>query len=147
MLCELCQDEAVGACVACGAVFCAAHAPAFCFRCAAAVRAAEPGRAGTSTAFVAGDREPRPSGKGYLQCTTVGRPTTYLEDRQPPACYRCRALARRVCHNCQALFCPQHAGGPELCDLCARSSRLGLFVLLGTIGALGLFLLWVWLAG
>jgi hypothetical protein len=147
MQCELCQDEAVGSCRACGAAFCAGHAPAFCFRCAAAVRAAPHGKGNLNTAVVSGDKNPRPAGKGYLQCTTTGRPTVHLEDAGPPACHRCGALARRVCRNCQNLYCQDHAGGADVCDVCARSARLGLYILLGVALAFGLLLLWGWLAG
>jgi hypothetical protein len=147
MQCELCQEEAVGACRACGATYCAGHAPSFCFRCATAIRTAGPAQGNSSTAVVSGDRNPRPAGRGYLQCVSRGRPTVHVEDAGPPACYRCRALARRVCHNCLGLFCPEHAGGRGLCDACARSSRLGLFILLGLALALGLLFLWGRLAG
>jgi hypothetical protein len=147
MQCELCQQEAVGACRACGAAYCASHAPSFCFRCAVAIGADAYGKGNLNTAVVSGDKTPRPSGKGYLQCTASGRPTVYLEDSGPPACYQCGALARRVCRNCQALFCPDHAGGADVCAGCARSSRLGLFILLGLGLVFGLLLIWSQLAG
>ena len=145
MQCELCQQEAVGACRACGTAYCAGHAPSFCFRCAAAVLADSHGKGNLRTAVVSGDKHPRPAGKGYLQCVATGRPTVHVEDPGPPACYRCGALARRVCRNCLALFCPQHAGGADVCDVCARSARLGLVVLLGLALVFGALLLWGWL--
>ena len=148
MLCELCQEEAVGACQACGAVFCADHAPSFCFRCAKAIsQVSALSGSGSSTAVVSGDRQPRPSGKGYLQCEASGRPTIHVEDTGPPACYRCLALARQMCRNCQALFCPQHAGSADLCDICARSSRLGVIVFLAMLAVVIILLVWVWVMG
>jgi hypothetical protein len=145
MQCELCQHEAVGACKACGTGFCADHAAPFCFRCATAIIAVE--RSPSSTSVVADDRPPRYSGKGYLQCTARSRPTIHVEDPGPPACYRCQALARRVCRNCQGLFCPEHAAGDELCDLCARSSRLGLVVLGAMLLLMAALLLLTWWSG
>jgi len=147
MQCELCQQEAVGACQACGTGFCADHASQFCFRCATAIIAVERSRLAPSTAIVSGDREPRPSGKGYLQCAVAGRPTVHVEDAGPPACYRCQGLARRICRNCQALYCAEHAGGQDLCDVCGRASWLGLIVLAVVLLPFGLLLLWGWLAG
>jgi hypothetical protein len=147
MQCELCQQEAVGACRVCGAAYCASHAPSFCFRCAAAIGAAVHGKGNLNTAVVSGDKEPRPSSRGYLQCTASGRPTIYVEDAGPPTCYHCGALARRVCRNCQTLFCSNHAGGADVCESCARSSQLGLFFLLGLALVFGLLLLWGWLKG
>jgi hypothetical protein len=146
MQCELCQREAAGACPACGATFCAAHAPQFCFRCASAVGAAVRPQPDSSTAIVAGDREPRPAGKGYLQCTSRGMPTIYVNDTGPPTCYRCQALARRICRNCQSLYCQEHAGGNDLCDICERSSRLGLYILVVVLVLLLTLLLLAWFA-
>jgi hypothetical protein len=144
--CELCERDAAGTCPACGAAFCAGHAPQFCFRCAAAIGAANRPPEGPSTAVVSGDREPRPSGKGYLQCVSRGRPTIHVEDPGPPTCYRCQGLARRICQNCHGLYCQEHAGGHDLCDICARSARLGLIILVVVAVLLALFLLVGWLA-
>jgi hypothetical protein len=147
MQCELCQHEAVTACEVCGTGFCADHISPFCFRCATAIKAARQDRGSSSTAIVSGDREPRFSGKGYLQEDVPARPTVHVEDAGPPACYRCGGLARRLCQNCHNLFCPEHAGGSELCDHCARSSRLGLLVVGGMLLLLGVLLLVIWLMG
>jgi hypothetical protein len=147
MSCELCQQPAVTACEVCGTGFCSDHVSPFCFRCATAIRSFERIRGGSSTAIVAADREPHYSGKGYLQCASQGRPTIHVEDAGPPACYRCQGLARRVCQNCQSLYCQQHAGRGDLCDVCERSARLGLFILGGMVLLLGIILYWIWLMG
>jgi hypothetical protein len=146
MLCELCQSEAVGRCRACGVAYCADHGGSYCYRCSAAVTAAEPGKIRRGTGVVSGDRDPRPSGKGYLQCPTTERPTIHLEDPGPPACRLCGALARKVCRNCHGLFCPEHGKG-ELCLDCLRSSRLGLIILGVMFALVAGPALFFWLAG
>lgn len=130
MLCDICQHEAVGKCLSCGIAFCSNHGNRCCFRCSAAVVAAEPSRRSPTTAIRSTELPPPSvSGKGYLQCETTARPTIYLDDPEPPGCYICQGLARHICRNCHNLYCPEHAAGSELCASCARSSLWGLIIL------------------
>jgi hypothetical protein len=55
------------------------------------------------------------------------------EDPGPPSCYRCGGLAKRICRNCENLYCGEHAGRSDLCDSCARSSWMALWIMLGVL--------------
>jgi hypothetical protein len=96
------------------------------------------------TAVYTVDRDSRWAGKGYLQCSIEPKiPTVYLEDREPPSCAECGALARKICSNCLNLYCADHAGNKTLCRRCLNSSRVGL-VILGIMGlaVAGLAVMW-----
>ncbi len=130
MHCHICHQEAVGRCYTCGGLFCEEHGRVDCTRCA--------------TAIAAGD--PRPDRISAVPMKSAYRPGWWrpqpAEDFEPPACYECQGLARRVCRNCGCYYCPDHAGPANLCAGCSRSSWLGIYLLLGTailIGALLLF--------
>jgi hypothetical protein len=130
MLCEVCQRDAVGWCKGCGAYLCADHGGERCFRCAGLLAAVQQPKPPLEQAVYTLERDSRWGGKGYLQCyVEPSRPTIHIDDPGPPACYECGALTRRLCAHCHALFCPEHAGGKELCLNCLRSSRLGMAVL------------------
>jgi hypothetical protein len=130
MKCHICGLEAVGRCYACGNLFCDKHGDVNCLRCETGIVEGD-FRADRVTT---GPREARAQRPWWRP--QVG------EDFDPPACHLCHALARRVCRNCQNLYCPEHAGAAELCSRCAHSSLLGLFVLGGVLLLLlGLILL------
>ena len=134
MLCHVCEEEAAGKCKSCGLAFCGGHGADYCRKCLVAVMPATPG----SPAF----RE-----IGYLQC--VARPrmkTVYLDDGEPPACYRCGGYAKLVCAHCHNLCCSEHAGKGGWCTDCMESARAGLqlaVVVCLVLGGLFSFLL-VW---
>ena len=127
MICHFCSRDTAAKCVSCGLAICPDHGKRYCQVCSNAVFSRE---------TVTGQREQ----KGYLQCPSKPQmPTIYLDDDGPPACYKCEALARKVCQNCQSLYCREHAGkgGGGLCDQCAAASRVGTWVVLGMIGIIG----------
>jgi hypothetical protein len=134
MICAFCTNEAVGKCVGCGAAMCRDHQQEYCASCAAGIysRQADP---------TVGH------GKGYLQSPSKPRmETIYIDDDGPPECYRCQALARKICQNCHQLVCAEHAVKGDWCDQCAQSARLSTWMTLGillglTVLALGYFLL------
>lgn len=132
MLCDICQQPATEQCPVCWTPLCADHGGPVCCHCAAAARNSTGGpSAPTSTAIYTTERNSRRVwARSYLPCTMrPGMPTIYLEDPGPPSCHECQGLARQLCRHCQQLFCPEHAGGPELCRQCARSSLIGLVIL------------------
>jgi hypothetical protein len=132
MECALCGLPAQGCCPAGAAPFCQRHRPAFCFRCAALVDP-PPAETPSPTAIRAGPPPPvPPKHPPSLRWLSI-----YVEeDAGPPACAVCGRLTRRRCRHCQTLFCAAHAAGPDLCLTCARSARLGLWVLLTLAAAL-----------
>jgi hypothetical protein len=118
MGCHVCHAEAVGRCYACGRLYCAAHdIRGNCSVCATAVHVPLADKISPSAVS-----DPRPR--------AWWRPKVE-EDPGPPSCYRCGGLARRVCRNCENLYCPEHAGRGDLCDSCTRSSRMALWILIG----------------
>ena len=122
MNCHICGTEAMGRCYSCGSLFCEAHGDDInCQQCA--------------TGIIEGDfRADRITTSPRAATARPGwwRPQP-AEDFEPPACYICKALARRICRNCRELYCNEHAGAAELCETCARSSLLGLFILGGVL--------------
>jgi hypothetical protein len=119
MPCHVCGEEAVGRCYNCGALFCAKHGDENCYRC--------------ESSFMAGD--PRQDRITVLpgQASQRGgwwRPKP-AEGYTPPACYACGGIAHRVCHHCQQVYCPEHAGKNGMCAECNRSSLLGLVIFIG----------------
>jgi hypothetical protein len=145
MLCDICQRPAAGKCSGCGAFCCADHGGQRCFRCAGAFMAVKSDvvevKERTDTAIYTSDKDSRYAGKGYLQCfTKPGMQTIYIDDPGPPACHLCESLAKAICSNCQQLFCAQHRGTKNLCQSCARSSRLGLWILFGMLLAVALLI-------
>jgi hypothetical protein len=136
MNCHVCQDEAVGRCYSCGELYCARHGDVNCFRCTAAIAEGDP-------------RHDRVSARPVRTGTRHGwwRPQQ-AEDYEPPACYECKGLSRRVCRHCGSIYCPEHAGPDGLCAACHRSSYFGLIalaaivVVMGGLIVLGLLLGW-----
>jgi hypothetical protein len=111
MICHFCNREAVAKCASCGLAICADHGKRYCQVCSNAVFSQE-------------DASSERPGRAYLQCPPKpGMPTIYLDDDGPPECYRCQALARKVCQNCHNLYCREHAGKGEWCDQCTRGAR------------------------
>ncbi len=113
MHCHLCNQEAVDRCYTCGELFCADHGRVNCRSC--------------ETGIAAGDgREERVSARPLAK---AGRPGWWrpqpAEDFEPPACHQCKGLARRVCMDCQGLYCPDHAGKNGRCSLCEKNTRSG----------------------
>jgi hypothetical protein len=135
MTCHVCQEEAVGRCYTCGELFCARHGDVNCFRC--------------TTAFVEGD--PRPDRVSAEPLAKGSRPGWWrpqqAEDYEPPACYECKGLARRVCRHCGSVYCPDHAGSGGLCAACSRSSYFGLVALVAIIVLMGGLMLVGWFVG
>jgi hypothetical protein len=135
MYCHICQDEAVGRCYTCGGLFCAAHGQVNCTRC--------------ETAVAAGD--PRPDRFSVVPMASTYRPGWWrpqvAEAFDPPACYQCKGLARRICRHCSCHYCPEHAGRGNMCAACARSSWLGIVILLTTLFLLGILVLAGYLSG
>jgi hypothetical protein len=124
MICHFCQHEAVGKCVSCGLAFCSDHGKRYCHVCSSAVFSRE---------AVTGQRDE----PGYLQCPPRPEmPTIYLEDDGPPECYRCLALARKVCQNCHSLYCLEHAGTGGFCDQCAKAAKVGNWVTIAIVGVM-----------
>ena len=119
MICQLCDQEAVARCYACGDLVCQDHQVRDnCQRC--------------ETAIAAGDRRAdRIAAVPLSKNLKLGwwRPIP-AEDYDPPACYACGGLTRRTCRHCQSHYCTDHAGASELCRVCYRSSWLGIWVLL-----------------
>src|SRR5262245_13092239 len=133
MKCYICKTEATSRCYTCGNLFCAEHGDERdCQRCA--------------TGIVQGDY--RADRVTALPRAAARRPAWWrpqlAEEFEPPACCVCKGLARLTCRNCHSLYCPDHAGPSGLCAACDRSSKIGLAVLLCTIGLLGLLALFGW---
>src|SRR5437667_3683628 len=130
MICHFCNQETAAKCVSCGLAICRDHGERYCHVCSGAVFSKE---------------VPGAEGKAYLQCPPKPRmETIYIDDDGPPECYRCQAMARRVCQNCHNLFCREHAGKDDWCDLCAKSARLGNWLATGIVAAvLGVALLFL----
>ena len=129
MICHYCNQQAAGKCQSCGLAICPAHGERYCQVCSEAVFAPQESSHG--------------DGKAYLQCPPKPEiPTIYLDDDGPPECYRCQALARKVCQNCHNLFCREHAGKNGWCDQCTESARVGTWLATAIVGTLvGLALL------
>jgi hypothetical protein len=120
--CYICEAEAVARCYTCGQLICDKHGGENCTRC--------------DTSVMAGDPPGWHIRAARMQPSDVRhwwRPQQ-AEEFQPPACYNCGALARRVCRNCSSRYCGQHAGTGDLCGACASSARLGLWVFVIAIG-------------
>ncbi len=134
MQCHECDHEAVGKCRSCGRAYCGGHGADLCRSCAVAIVAGQP----------AGSGSPRMI---FLQCENRPRiPTIYLDDDPgPPSCYVCDGLARRICENCQLLYCSEHAGRAGWCLDCTRASRMALYVSLAIFGSIGGLLLVMYL--
>jgi hypothetical protein len=136
MNCHICQAEAVTRCYNCGELVCAEHGKGDnCARC--------------NTGFVEGDpRSDRICVEPLAKDQHHGwwRPQE-AEEYQPPACYECKGLSRRVCRNCQANYCPEHAGPRGLCKACGRSANMGLYVFTGMVALILLMFLCNWLFG
>jgi hypothetical protein len=129
MHCYRCERAAVDRCYTCGALFCEEHGNVNCEQC--------------DTAIAPGDCRPdritaRPRTERPQQPWWRPQPA---DDFEPPSCYQCRGLARRVCRNCRNRYCPEHAGKNDLCAACMRSSNVGLLVLLASLAAMGLLIL------
>jgi hypothetical protein len=119
MICHFCNQETSRKCDSCGLAICSTHGERYCHVCSGAVFSKE---------------VPGAEGKAYLQCPPKPRmETIYLDDDGPPECYRCQALARRVCQNCLNLYCPEHAGTKEWCDQCAKAARVGTWLTAGVV--------------
>src|ERR1022692_4603056 len=117
MRCYLCQAEAVTRCYTCGQLVCAAHGKNDnCTRCSSGFMAGDPG--------IGEGQFGKPAPGGWW------RPQE-AEEYLPPACYECKGLTRAVCRNCQANYCPEHAGPNGLCKACSHSANLGLYVVVG----------------
>jgi hypothetical protein len=122
MICHFCNRDAPAKCHSCGLPICPEHGSRYCQVCSEAVFSREK---------VTGERE----GKAFLQCPP--RPqmeTIYLDDDGPPECYRCPALARKVCQNCHNLFCLDHAGKGDWCDRCTRAAKVGNWLTVAIVG-------------
>jgi hypothetical protein len=134
MLCHFCHREAVRKCVSCGLGICPEHGERYCQVCSGAV-------------FSKDQPSGQGEGKAYLQCPPKPQmETIYIDDDGPPECYRCQALARRVCQNCHNLFCQEHAGKGDWCDQCTKAGRLGNWLTVGIVVVLaGLSLLFYFL--
>ncbi|HYV40062.1 MAG TPA: hypothetical protein VE988_30530 [Gemmataceae bacterium] len=130
MICHYCTREAARKCVSCGLAICSEHGNRYCHVCSGAV---------FSKDALTGEREE----KGYLQCPPRPEmPTIYIDDDGPPECYRCQALARKVCQNCHNLFCLKHGGNKDWCDRCTEGARTATWVMTAIICAIvGLSLL------
>jgi hypothetical protein len=115
--CYICHAEAVSRCYTCGQLICAKHGGENCTRCDTAVVAGDPPGRHVSTERLRLSEEKH----GWW------RPQP-AEEFQPPACYACGGLARRVCRNCNCRYCRDHAGPSNLCAACGRSARMGLWV-------------------
>jgi hypothetical protein len=122
MICHYCNQEAAAKCVNCGLAICPAHGPRYCPVCSEAVFTTD---------------LPGSHGQAYLQCEPKPRmQTIYLDDDGPPECYRCGAIARRVCQNCHNLYCREHAGTDQWCDQCARAARVGTWLTAGIVAVI-----------
>src|SRR5206468_2250559 len=111
MICHFCTRETAVKCVSCGLAICGDHGARYCHVCSGAVFSKE---------------VPPAQGTAYLQCPPKPRmETIYIDDDGPPECYRCQGIARRVCQNCHNLFCREHGGKGDWCDLCTHSARVG----------------------
>lgn len=130
MRCGFCDQEATGRCYNCGELFCDAHGRTNCTRCDTAIAPGDR-RADRVSAAPLVDRGPRP---GWW------RPLP-AEEYEPPACYSCKGLARTICRNCRRRYCPEHAGPPQLCADCGRSSALGLYFFVFAVVVMALLLL------
>lgn len=118
MICHFCHRDAIRKCLSCGLAICPDHGDIYCRVCSEAVFASSP----------------EATGRAYLQCPP--RPqmqTIYLDDDDPPECYRCQALARKVCNNCLKLYCREHGGAPGWCDECTASARVGNWITAGML--------------
>lgn len=113
MNCHICGEEAVDRCYNCGELFCQLHGKINCIRC--------------ETGFMPGDR--RADRISVVMLGKSARPGWWrpqeAEEYDPPACYQCKGLARRICRNCRNVYCPEHAGKGGLSLACENSARLG----------------------
>lgn len=134
MHCHICQAEAVSRCYTCGELVCAEHGKAdSCPRCSTGIAAGDPRTDRISV-------KPLPQDPKHAWW----RPQE-AEAFTPPSCYECKGLARMVCRNCRAYYCSEH-GTKGLCQTCARSANLGLYVVAGMLGVFGLVFAcnWIW---
>lgn len=115
MKCHLCGQPAVDRCYACGRLFCERHGQTNCSACAHGIAAGDP-RPDRITAD--------PASHAAAQ-RAWWRPQE-ADEYEPPSCYVCHGLARRVCQRCERRFCAEHAGNDYLCRECHRSSSIGL---------------------
>jgi hypothetical protein len=120
MQCHICAAEAAGRCRSCGLAFCGGDGAELCRGCA--------------TGILVLHGAPRAGARAFLQCVSKPRmPTVHLDDEGPPSCHQCGGLARRICENCQELYCPEHAGPRGWCESCTRAARSGLWMCLGVL--------------
>jgi hypothetical protein len=136
MSCYICQAEAVTRCYQCGALVCAEHGQnEICVHCSSGIAEGDPRADRISV---------KPLGK---QKENAWWRPQQAEDYQPPACYACKALARAVCRNCQAIYCHEHRGPNGLCKDCGRSANLGAYVFVGVASVMLVLFLCHWLFG
>ncbi len=136
MPCHICQAEAVCRCYNCGELVCAEHGKSdLCPNCSTGFAAGDPRAGGICV-------EPLPNQQHH----GWWRPQE-AEEYKPPACYECKGLARAVCRNCQVHYCSEHAGRNGLCQDCARSANMGIYVFAGMVALIVLMFLFNWLFG
>ena len=123
--CYLCQAEAASRCFTCGQLICAEHGDENCQPCDTAVVAGDPRQSNVSARRLGAGETHR----GWWQPQVA-------EPFEPPACYVCKGLSRRVCRNCHSHYCGEHAGPSDLCAGCAQSARLGLWVFIIAISSM-----------